>query len=56
MSDYHCLELEFINVDFDSYYIKGKTKISKVFHTHLYAKKDEIELKIFFDDSFPATS
>ncbi len=51
MSDYHCLELEFINVDFDSYYIKGKTKISKVFHTHLYAKKDEIELKIFFDDN-----
>lgn len=50
MSDYHCLELEFINVDLDSFYIKGKTEISKVFHTHLYAKKDEIELKIFFDD------
>ncbi len=50
MSDYHCLEIEFINVDFDTYYIKGKTKISKVFHTHLYANKEEIELKIFYDD------
>jgi hypothetical protein len=50
MSDYHCLEIEFLNVDFSSYYIKSKVEISKVFHTHLYANKDEIELKIFFDN------
>lgn len=50
MSDYHCLEIEFINVDFSTYYTKSKTEISKVFHTHLYTNKDEIELKIFFDD------
>jgi hypothetical protein len=50
MSDYHCLDIEFLNVDFSSYYIKSKTKISKVHHAHLYAKKDEIELKIFFED------
>ena len=30
MSDYHCLDIEFINVDFSSYYIKGKTEVSKV--------------------------
>lgn len=50
MSDYHCLDIEFVNIDFSSYYIKGKTEVSKIHHAHLYAKKDEIELKIFFDD------
>jgi len=50
MSDYHCLDIEFLNVDFSSYYIKNKSEISKVLHAHLYANKDEIELKIFFDD------
>lgn len=50
MSDYHCLDIEFLNVDFSSYYIKSTTEISKVLHAHLYENKDEIELKIFFDD------
>ena len=50
MNDYYCLEIEFINVDFDSYYIKSDLKTSKVHHAHFYAKKDEIELKLFFDD------
>lgn len=50
MSDYHCLEIEFINVDFSSYSIKSNTEISKSHHAHLYTSKDEIELKIFFDD------
>lgn len=50
MSDYQCLEIEFLNVDFNSFYIKSKIEISKVLHAHLYAKEDEIELKIFFED------
>ena len=50
MSDYHCLDIEFPDVDFSHYYIKSETEISKVHHAHLYAKKDEIELKIFYDD------
>jgi hypothetical protein len=50
MSDYHCLDIEFVNVDFSSYYPKSKTEISKVHHTHLCTKKDEIELRIFFEE------
>lgn len=50
MSEFHCLDIEFPDVDFSSYYIKGKTEIEKIHHAHLYAKKDEIELKIFYDD------
>jgi len=50
MSDYHCLDIEFLNVDFSSYYLKSKTKISNVYHCHLYTRENEIELKIFYDD------
>lgn len=50
MSEFHCLDIEFPDVDFSSYYIKGKTEIKKIHHVHLYANKDEIELKFFFDD------
>lgn len=50
MSEFHCLDIEFPDVDFSSYYIKGKTEIEKIHHAHLYANKDEIELKIFYDD------
>ena len=50
MSDYHSLDIEFPNVDFDSYKIRNTTDVSKVHHAHLYANKAEIELKIFFDD------
>jgi hypothetical protein len=50
MSDYHCLDIEFLNVDFNSYSIKGKIEVSKVHHAHLTSKDNEIELKIFFDD------
>ena len=50
MSDYHCLDIEFPNVDFSLYYIKNKTVISQVHHAHLSTKDNEIELKIFFDD------
>ena len=51
MSEFHCLDIEFPNVDFSSYYIKGNTEISQVHHAHLHTKQDEIELKIFYDDS-----
>jgi hypothetical protein len=50
MSDYHCLDIEFQNVDFSAYSIKGKTEVSKVHHAHLTSKDNEIELKILFDD------
>ena len=50
MSEFHCLDIEFPDVDFNLYYIKGKTEIKKIHHAHLYANKDEIELKIFYDD------
>lgn len=50
MSDYHCLDIEFPNVDFSSFYIKGKTEVSKVHHAHLTSRNEEIELKIFFDE------
>lgn len=50
MSDFHCLEIEFPNVDFSTLGYPHKVEISKVHHAHLYTKKDEIELKIFFDD------
>jgi len=43
MSDYHCLDIEFQNVDFSAYYIKGKTEISKVHHAHLTSKDNEIQ-------------
>lgn len=51
MSDFHCLEIEFPNVDFSKYaYPNRKAKISKVHHAHLYTKQDEIEIRILFDD------
>jgi hypothetical protein len=50
MSEFHCLDIEFPDVDFSSYYIKGKTEMEKIHHAHLYTKTDEIELKIFYDD------
>lgn len=49
MKDYYCLDIEFLNVDFSNYYIKNETEINKVHHSHLYAKENEIELKIFYD-------
>lgn len=51
MSDFHCLEIEFPDVDFSKYaYPNRKAKISQVHHAHLYTKQDEIELRILFDD------
>lgn len=51
MSDFHCLEIEFTNVDFSEFgYPNKKAKISKVHHAHLYTRKDEIELRILFDE------
>jgi hypothetical protein len=50
MNDYYCLEIEFKDVDFSAYSIKGKTEVSKVHNAHLSTKDNEIELKILFDD------
>ncbi len=51
MSEFHCLDIEFPNVDFRPFYIKSETEISQIHHAHLYAKQDEIELRIFYEDS-----
>ncbi len=51
MSEYHCIDIEFPDVDFKPYYIESKTEISKVHHAHLYPKPDEIELRIFYVES-----
>lgn len=51
MSDFYCLDIEFPNIDFSKYgYLNKKAEISKVHHTHLYVKHDEIELRILFDE------
>jgi hypothetical protein len=51
MSDFHCLDIEFPDVDFSPYHIKSKTEVSNVHHAHLYTKENEIELRIYYDDS-----
>lgn len=51
MNDFHCLEIEFPNVDFSPYYIKSKTEISQVHHAHLYTKEDDL-LKTIYDHFF----
>mgnify|MGYP001108635588 FL=1 len=51
MSEFHCLDIEFPDIDFSPYYIKSKTEISQVHHAHLYTSQDEIELRIFYDDN-----
>ena len=50
MSEFHCLEIEFPNVDFSPYYIKSKKEVDKIHHAHLFVRTDEIELRIFYDD------
>ncbi|WP_417861442.1 hypothetical protein [Winogradskyella sediminis] len=50
MSEFHCLDIEFPNVDFSPYYIKSKKEVDKIHHAHLFARTDEIELRIFYDD------
>lgn len=50
MSDFHCLEIDFPYVDFSNYgYHNREAEIKKIHHAHLYLRKDEIELRIFFD-------
>ncbi len=50
MGDYHCIDIEFPEVDFNSYYIKSEVKMSLSYHAHIYTELDKIEVKIFFDD------
>ncbi|MGS2739980.1 hypothetical protein [Sinomicrobium sp. M5D2P17] len=51
MNEYHCINIEFRNVDFNPYYIKTKVKVSQSHHAHLYTGQEEIELRIFYEDS-----
>ncbi len=50
MKDYYFVDIEFINVDFNNYYIQGKKEVEKIHHTHIYVNDNEIELRIFYDD------
>lgn len=51
MNEYHCLDIEFLNVDFNKFgYLRRKVEISKVHHAHLYTTQDKIELRILFDE------
>ncbi len=50
MSGHHCLDIEFLNVEFGSYNLKDNIEVSKVHHAHLTLKENEIELKIFFEE------
>ncbi|MBK7965760.1 MAG: hypothetical protein IPK10_11065 [Bacteroidetes bacterium] len=50
MNEYYCLDIEFPSVDFSLYYINGKKEISKIHHAHLFIKKENIALKIFYED------
>ncbi len=50
MTEFHCLDIEFRDVDFSPYYIKSKIEIDKIHHAHLFVRTDEIELRIFYDD------
>lgn len=50
MSEFHCLNIEFPNVDFSLFYGR-KPEVCKVHHAHLYTMQNEIELRIFYEDS-----
>lgn len=51
MSEFHCLEIKFPDVDFSKFgYPYRKAEISKVHHAHLYTTQDKIELRILFDE------
>lgn len=52
MSEVHCFEISFPNLDLDLYF-PGHTKVNAVHHAHLSCTENEIEIKIFFD---PKTS
>lgn len=50
MSEFHCLDIEFPDVDFSSCFEQRKSEAAKDFHSHLYVSKDEIKLKIFYEE------
>lgn len=47
MNKEYCLNIEFPDVDFDTY-IDGRENCPKTFHGHFIPKDDEIELQLFF--------
>jgi hypothetical protein len=51
MNDYYCLDIEFPNVDFNSFGSEDETETNQIYHAHLYTSHEEIELRIFLEDS-----
>jgi hypothetical protein len=51
MSEFYCLDIEIPKTDFNSFYVKGRKEVSLSHQAHLSATKDQIEIKIFFDDT-----
>lgn len=51
MSKTYCLDIEFLGVDFNEVYPISKAQVNKVLHGHLITSKDEIEMRIFCDES-----
>lgn len=50
MEKYYCLDIEFPDVNFRCYNGENQSEIKKVHHAHLYSRKDEIELHLFYGD------
>lgn len=50
MSEFHCLDIEFPDVDFSPCFDSSNTEVANSFHAHLYVCKDEIELKVFYEE------
>lgn len=50
MSEFHCLDIEFPDVDFSPCFDSSNTEVANSFHAHLYVFKDEIELKVFYEE------
>jgi hypothetical protein len=48
MKDYFCFEVSFPSIDFDSFMINSE-KSSISHHAHIFSRKDEIEIRIFFE-------
>ncbi|MFV0210187.1 oleate hydratase, partial [Empedobacter falsenii] len=46
MSEFHCLDIEFPDVDFSPCFESGNTEVAKSFHAHLYVSKDGNRLHV----------
>lgn len=48
MKDYYCLDISFPGINFNDFYVKREI-VEEKHHAHLYARENEIELRIFYD-------